>query len=131
LVGRWLPKGRESLVEEALLMALGWRKPREELVHHSDRGSQYTSLAYQTVLTQYQIQVSMSGKGNCYDSAMMESFFSSLKAKCVNRQSYQSRSQARLSVFEYIEVFYNRQRRHSSLAYLSPVAYKQQRPHVS
>jgi putative transposase len=68
----------------------------------------------------------MSGKGNCYDNAMMESFFSSLKTECVDRQPYQSRSQAKQSIFEWIEVFYNRQRRHSSLDYVSPVAYEQQ-----
>ncbi|TMD99603.1 MAG: DDE-type integrase/transposase/recombinase [Chloroflexi bacterium] len=90
----------ESLVEEALLMALGWRKPVEELLHHSDRGSQYTSLAYQAVLAQFHIQVSMSGKGDCYDNAMIVSFFSSLKTECVNRQAYQSHSEAKLSIFE-------------------------------
>jgi putative transposase len=116
----------ESLVEAALWMALGRRRPVEELMHHSDRGSQYTSLAYQVVLAQFHIQVSMSGKGDCYDNAMMESFFSSLKTECVHRQPYQSRSEAKQSIFEWIEVFYNRQRRHSSLAYLSPVAYEQQ-----
>jgi putative transposase len=116
----------ESLVEAALWMALGRRQPEEELLHHSDRSSQYTSLAYQTVLAQFQIQVSMSGKGDCYDNAMMESFFSSFKTECVQQQVYQSRSEAKLSIFEWIEVFYNRQRRHSSLAYLSPVAYELQ-----
>lgn len=120
----------ESLVEEALWMALGWRKPVEELVHHSDRGSQYTSLAYQAVLAQFHIQVSMSGKGDCYDNSMMESFFSSLKTECVNRQVYRSRSEAKTSIFEWIEVFYYRQRRHSSLAYLSPAVYEQQQAHV-
>ncbi len=120
----------ESLVEAALWMALGRRQPVEELMHHSDRGSQYTSLAYQSVLAQFPIQVSMSGKGDCYDNAMMESFFSSLKTECVNQQVYQSHSEAKLSIFEWIEVFYNRQRRHSSLAYLSPVAYEQQQAHI-
>jgi transposase InsO family protein len=120
----------ESLVEEALWMALGWRKPVQELLHHSDRGSQYTSLAYQAVLAQFHIQVSMSGKGDCYDNAMMESFFSSLKTECVHRQVYQSHSEATGSIFEWIEVFYNRQRRHSSLAYLSPAVYEQQQAHV-
>jgi putative transposase len=120
----------ESLVEAALWMALGRRNPAGELMHHSDRGSQYTSLAYQAVLAQFQIQVSMSGKGDCYDNAMMESFFSSLKTECVHRQVYQSHAEAKLSIFEWIEVFYNRQRRHSSLDYLSPAAYEQQ-AHVS
>jgi transposase InsO family protein len=121
----------ESLVEAALWIALGRRNPVEELLHHSDRGSQYTSQAYQAVLAQFQIQVSMSGKGDCYDNAMMESFLSSLKTECVNRQSYQSYSEAKLAIFEWIEVFYNRQSRHSSLDYLSPVVYEQQQAHVS
>lgn len=120
----------ESLVEAALWMAVGRRQPIEELMHHSDRGSQYTSLAYQAVLAQFHIQVSMSGKGDCYDNAMMESFFSSLKTECVHRQLYQSRAEAKQSIFEWIEVFYNRQRRHSSLDYLSPAVYEQQ-AHVS
>jgi transposase InsO family protein len=116
----------ESLVETALWMALGRRQPLEELLHHSDRGSQDTRLAYQAVLAQFPIQVSMSKKGDCYDNAMMESFFSSLKTECVHRQAYLSRAEAKQSIFEWIEVFYNRQRRHSSLGYISPVAYEQQ-----
>jgi putative transposase len=116
----------ESLVEDALRMALGWREPADGMLQHSDRGSQYTSKNYQALLAAAGIQVSMSGKGNCYDNAMMESFFSSLKTECVERQPYQSRSQAKQSIFEWIEVFYNRQRRHSSLDYVSPVAYEQQ-----
>ncbi len=90
----------ESLVEAALWMALGRRQPVEELIHHSDRGSQYTSLAYQVVLAQFHIQVSMSGKGDCYDNAMMESFLSSLKTECVYQHIYQSRSEAKQSIFE-------------------------------
>ncbi len=121
----------ESLVEAALWMALGRRNPAGELLHHCDRGSQYTSQAYHLVLAQFQIQVSMSGKGDWYDNAMMESFFSSLKTECVNHQSYQNHSEAKLSIFEWIEVFYNRQRRHSSLDYLSPAAYEQRQTHVS
>ena len=120
----------ESLVEAALWMALGRRTPPDELLHHSDRGSQYTSQAYQAVLAQFQIQVSMSGKGDCYDNAMMESFFSSLKTECLYQRSYQSYSEAKLALFEWIEVFYNRQRRHSSLNYRSPVVYEQQQAHV-
>lgn len=120
------PHREESLVEDALWMALGRRRPLDDLLHHSDRGSQYTSLAYQSVLTRFHIQVSMSGKGNCYDNAMLESFFSSLKTECVHRSPYQSRSEAQASIFEWIEIFYNQQRRHSSLGYVSPVAYEQQ-----
>ena len=107
-------------------MALGRRNPSEELLHHSDRGSQYTSLAYQTVLAQFHIQVSMSGKGDCYDNAMMESFISSLKAECVHRHTYRSREQAQASIFEWIEVFYNQQRRHSAIDYVSPARYEKE-----
>jgi transposase InsO family protein len=120
------PHREESLVEAALWMALGRRKPLEDLLHHSDRGSQYTSQAYQMVLAQFHIQVSMSRKGNCYDNAMLESFFSSLKTECVHCYAYQSRSEAQSSIFEWTLVFYNRQRRHSSLGYVSPIAYEQQ-----
>jgi putative transposase len=131
IVGWTMASHREaSLVEAALWMALGRRQPIEELMHHSDRGSQYTSLAYQAVLAQFHIQVSMSGKGDCYDNAMMECFLSSFKTEWVQQQTYQSRSEANLSIFEWIEVFYNRQRRHSSLAYLSPVAFELQGSHV-
>jgi putative transposase len=132
LVGGWAIASHreESLVEAVLWMALGRRQPQEELLHHSDRDSQYTSLAPQAVLAQFQSQVSMSGKGDCYANAMMESFFSSLKTECVHRQVYRSRAEAKPSIFEWIEVFYHRQRRHSSSAYLSPAAYEQQDSHV-
>ena len=110
LIVGWAMASRraESLVETALWMALGRRNPIEELMHHSDRGSQYTSLAYQAVLAQFPIQVSMSRKGDCYDNAMLESFFSSLKTEYVHRQAYQSRAEAKQSLFEWIEVFYVR-----------------------
>jgi len=97
------------------------------LVHHSDRGSQYTSQGYLTLLQPYEIQVSMSRKGDWYDNALMESFFGTLKEECVERQIYQTRAEARNAVFEYIEVFYNRQRRHSYLGYVSPVTYEHMR----
>ena len=116
----------ESLVESVLWMALSRRHPLDELLHHSDRGSQYTSQAYQRLLAQFSIQVSRSGKGDGYDNAMLESFFGSLKTEWVHRHSYRSYSEARSSIFEWIEWFSNRQRRHSALAYLSPVAYEQQ-----
>ena len=95
-------------------MALTQRKPGAGLVHHADRGSQYTSQGYLAVLKEAEIQVSMSSKGDCDDNAFMESFFGTLKQECVERQTYHTRAEARRSVFEYIEVFYNRQRRHSS-----------------
>ena len=114
-----------TLVEDALTMAMKRRHPEVGLLHHSDRGSQYTSADYQKHLAQAGIAVSMSRKGNCYDNAMMESFFGTLKAECVERQVYQTRREARQSIFEYIETFYNRQRLHSSLGYVSPFAYEQ------
>jgi putative transposase len=114
-----------ELVEQALQMALLRRHPAAGLVHHSDRGSQYTSGAYQSLLGQFGVQVSMSGKGDCYDNAAMESFISSLKGEWTDWHAYQTRQEAELSIFEYIEVFYNRQRRHSTLGYLSPVIYEQ------
>lgn len=115
-----------ELVEQSLHMALLRRHPAAGLLHHSDRGSQYTSGSYQALLAQMGIQVSMSGKGDCYDNAAMESFFSSLKGEWTDWHTYQTRQEAQLSTFEYIEVFYNRQRRHSTLGYLSPVMYEQQ-----
>jgi len=115
----------ELLVENALRMALQQRRPQVGLLHHTDRGCQYTSQQYQQVLTQFGITVSMSRRGNCYDNAVSESFFGTLKRECVDRVSFQTRTQARQAIFEYTEVFYNRVRRHSSLGYKSPVAYEQ------
>ena len=116
----------EELVEKALQMALLQRRPKTGLVHHTDRGSQYTSQAYQALLGDAGIVCSMSRKGNCWDNAPTESFFGTLKRECTHRQSYQSHAQARQSIFTYIEAFYNRKRRHSALGYLSPIAYEQQ-----
>jgi putative transposase len=116
----------ELLVETALRMALARRRPEAGLLHHTDRGSQYTSRAYQQVFEQVEIKVSMSGKGNCYDNAVTESFFGTVKDECVHRTLYHSHDEARQSLFEYLEVFYNRQRRHSSLGYLSPAVFEQQ-----
>jgi putative transposase len=115
----------EVLVEQALQMALTQRQPGDDLLHHSDRGSQYTSLNYQTCLAQHHISVSMSGVGNCYDNAMKESFFATLKTECVT-DLFETRAQARTAIFDYIEVFYNRQRLHSALGYLSPEQFEQQ-----
>ena len=108
-----------ALVEHALEMALGQRQPTSNMVHHSDRGSQYASHDYQDRLAQRRITVSMSRTANCYDNAMMESFFATLKTECA-AQPFVSRAEARLVIFEFIEVWYNRQRLHSSLGYLSP-----------
>jgi len=108
-----------SLVEDALRMAVTRRRPAPGLLHHSDQGIQYTSAAYRQLLADLQCQVSMSRTGNCYDNAVMESFFSTLKSECLTGQ-FQTRAQARTAIFEFIEVWYNRQRLHSSLGYLSP-----------
>lgn len=115
----------DDLVLAALRMALAQRHPQAGLLHHSDRGSQYTSKQYQWLLAAWGIEVSMSRKGDCYDNALMESFFATVKGECTDRPHWVSHVQARQAIFEYVEVFYNRQRRHSSLAYLSPVAYEQ------
>jgi transposase InsO family protein len=115
---------QKHLVEDALRMAVGQRDLRGGLVHHSDQGSQYTSHDFLALLQQHNIQVSMSGVGNCYDNAMMESFFATLKTECVTER-FETRQQARQLVFEYIEVWYNRCRRHSALGYLSPEQYEQ------
>jgi transposase InsO family protein len=115
----------ERLVENALRMALQQRRPSAGVLHHTDRGCQYTSQQYQEVLTQYGITVSMSRRGNCYDNAVSESFFGTLKRECVDRACFQTRAQARQVIFEYTEGFYNRVRRHSSLGYKSPAIYEQ------
>ncbi len=114
-----------TLVEQALQMALARRRPQAGLLHHSDRGSTYTAESYQAILKQEGIQVSMSRTGNCYDNAAMESFFHSFKGECIDRERFQTRAHARHATFEYIECFYNRTRRHSTLNYLSPVIYEQ------
>jgi putative transposase len=114
----------ERLVETALDMALVQRRPRAGLVHHSDRGSQYTSREYRGLLECCGIVMSMSRKGEPYDNALMESFFGTLKAECVQRHDFRSPEEARACIFEYLEVFYNRQRLHSSLGYRSPLAFE-------
>ena len=113
------------LALEALQMALDTRQPPPGLIHHSDRGSQYASHDYQALLTQHQFQVSMSRKGNCYDNAPMESCIGTLKTEQVYHCHYATRAEAKTDIFEYIEVFYNRFRRHSALGYQSPVAFDQ------
>ena len=112
----------EQLTERALLMALGRREPQAELLHHSDRGSEYTSDGYLELLKAWGIQASMSRTGNCYDNAVMERFFGTLKRECP--MHFDTRQQARGAIFEYIEVVYNRVRRHSVLGYLSPVDFE-------
>lgn len=115
-----------SLVKEALKQALVLRRPAPGLLHHSDRGLQYTSSAFQALLAIYHILPSMSAAGHCYDNAAMEAFWSTLKSELIHQHSFQDLAQARLAIFEYIEVFYNRQRLHSALDYRSPVDFEQQ-----
>lgn len=113
-----------SLCLSALQMALLSRKPPPGLVHHTDRGSQYASDEYQAALLAFGLACSMSRKGNCWDNAVAESFFATLKAELCNRLHFETRAQARQAIFEYIEVFYNRERLHSSLDYTSPTEYE-------
>lgn len=116
-----------ALVQRALVMAIETRRGLvHQVLHHSDRGSQYTSADYQALLAQAQIRVSMSGAGNCYDNAPMESFFALLKTEWVHHHRYATRQQAKTSIFDYIEVFYNRQRLHGAIGYLTPLAAEQQ-----
>ncbi|MEH6637099.1 MAG: IS3 family transposase, partial [Halioglobus sp.] len=112
------------LVIDALRMALGRRQPSEGLVHHSDRGAQYTSDEFLAELRENGIKSSMSGSGNCYDNAVVESFFGVLKRERVNRVSYRTRAEAQSDLFEYIEVFYNQKRRHGYLGNVSPAAFE-------
>jgi len=115
----------QELVIHALRMAWFRRKPSAGVMHHSDRGSQYCSAAYQALLKQYGMRVSRSRKGDCWDSAPMESFFNGLKNERTHHRRYASREEAREDTFEYIELFYNRRRRHSALGYQSPATYYQ------
>ena len=114
------------LALNALNMALGQRRVNADLIHHSDRGAQYLSDDYQALLKEHGIRCSLSGAGNCYDNAAIESFFSLLKRERINRVRYRTREQARSDVFDYIERFYNRQRSHSYLGYTSPVQFERQ-----
>jgi len=116
-----------ELCVRALEMAVRERRPRQAVLHHSDRGVQYACDVYQHLLARHGLRPSMSRRGNCYDNAVTESFFGTLKTELVHHQSYATREAARQSLFEYIEVFYNRQRRHSSLSYMNPLEYEQQR----
>lgn len=113
-----------ALVARALRMALAQRQPAKGLLHHSDRGGQYAGHAYRELLDAHHIEASMSRAGNCYDNAMQESFFATLKTECADKP-FPTRAAARTAIFDYIEVFYNRQRLHSSLGYLSPADFEQ------
>lgn len=117
---------KTKLVNDALIMAIWKRKPQKGLLWHTDRGSQYASDSHRTLLKRHGIQQSMSRKGNCWDNAVSESFFHTLKTECANHERYPTREEAQKSIFDYIEVFYNRQRLHSSNGYLSPVDFEKQ-----
>jgi len=111
---------RTELVETALDCALGKRKPADDLLHHSDRGSQYASASYRSRLEAHGIAVSMSRRGDCYDNAVVESFFGTLKQELVHRARWAELADARAAIHDYIEVFYNRRRLHSALGYKTP-----------
>jgi putative transposase len=111
---------RTELVETALLCALGKREPSKDLLHHTDRGSQYASTSYRGRLEAMGIEVSMSRRGDCYDNAVVESFFGTLKQELVHHARWTELADARVAIHDYIEVFYNRQRLHSSLGYRTP-----------
>lgn len=131
MVVGWAFSSRMSsrLVVEALAMAVQRRLPDAKLLAHSDRGSQYASEHYQRLLKSHGITCSMSRRADCWDNAPMESFFASLKNELVHHDDYQTREEAQASIFEYIEVFYNRQRRHSTLGFKSPTEYESLEDH--
>ena len=115
----------QELVSKALFRAVQQKRPAPGLIHHSDRGSQYCSYNYQQILEQFGMKASMSRRGNCYDNAPMESFWGTLKNELVHHCRYATRAEAEASIREYIEIFYNRQRRHSRLGYLAPAVFAQ------
>jgi putative transposase len=115
---------RTELIVEAIEMATTRRRPADGLIHHSDRGTQYTSIAFGLRCREAGIVQSMGSTGDCYDNAMAESFFATLETELIDRSSWRSRADARLAVFDYIEAFYNPRRRHSSLGQLSPAEFE-------
>ncbi|QFY44439.1 IS3 family transposase [Candidatus Methylospira mobilis] len=117
---------RTALANDAFLMVVWKRKPEKGLIWHTDRGSQYASESHRMLLKQHGVRQSMSRKGNCWDNAVAESFFHTLKTELIYQENYKTREQAKQSIFEYIEVFYNRERLHSANEYMSPVDYELQ-----
>jgi putative transposase len=114
----------KNLISQSLFRAVAAKRPAAGLTHHSDRGSQYCALEYRKLLKQFGMQVSMSRRGNCYDNAPIESFWGMLKNELVHHRRYATRREAMVEITEYIEIFYNRQRRQKRLGYLSPAAYE-------
>lgn len=115
---------KRDLAIRALKMAIVLRKPPKGCLHHTDRGSQYCSHDYQKILRQQEFQVSMSGTGNCYDNAAVETFFKTIKAEVLWQQSWKTRREAEIAIFQYINEFYNPRRRHSALGYKSPIVFE-------
>jgi putative transposase len=120
------PRMTKNLVSQSLFRAVAAKGPVPGLIHHSDRGCQYCSEEYRKLLNQFHMRASMSRKGNCYDNAPMESFWGTLKNELVHHRRYETRREAIQEITEYIEIFYNRQRRQARLGYLSPAAYERQ-----
>lgn len=116
------------LTQNALKMALDHRKPEQKLMHHSDQGAEYTNKMYQELLASKSMKVSMSRKANCYDNAVVESFFKTIKSELSKNKKFETLQQARTAIFDYIEVFYNRKRMHSTLGYMSPEQYERLNP---
>jgi transposase InsO family protein len=117
---------KAQLVCDAMEMAIWQRRPQAGLIHHSDRGSQYASKAFKRLLKKHDFKGSMSRKGDCWDNAVVESFFGSLKQELVHWRNYQTRSEAQQDILNYISVFYNNYRLHSTLGYMSPGNYEKQ-----
>jgi len=113
-----------ELVLEALRVAVGRRVPNAGLLHHSDQGSQYASGDYQQALEELGVVCSMSRKGNCWDNAVAESFFATLKTECIYRRRFATKAEARETIFDFVEVFYNRCRRHSTIGYMTPTEFE-------
>lgn len=118
----------QTLTCQALVMAVQHRQPAAGLIHHTDQGSQYASAAYRQLLAQHGLITSMSRKGNCYDNAVVESFFSTLKNELVHDRDYHTHDAARVEIFEFVEVFYNRERLHQTLGYVSPEHFETHNP---
>ena len=114
----------KELTQSALKMALANREPNHPALHHSDQGAEYTNKDYQALLNENQMGISMSRKANCYDNAVAESFFKTIKSELTRKQRFKTQDEAKSAIFEYIEIFYNRKRLHSTLGYLSPMEYE-------
>jgi len=119
------PRMTRGLITQSLIKAVATKRPGPDLIHHSDRGSQYCSHEYVKILDRFGMTASMSRRGNCYDNAPMESFWGMLKSELIHHRRYKTRQEAIREITEHIEVFYNRQRRQRRLGYLSPAAYEQ------